>query len=612
MTLSFTITENLTDVPPPPRTTWHLGKLKRPNNRDKIAACQYIDDIHEQLCDTIISALDSVCGRRIPKEEDYMKNFWTPEMTAAFNRKEYLYKKWRKAIELNCLQYWLQHQEAQAALRRLVTKRRKDMWKLFCDQMAQGEYTKAIAKFSKIRKNRKIKATFTTTEGPQHSADTMAHHLQLIYAGNFLPARAPRDVPSQLDPQPFDITNCPFDIDTINTAIKELPQHKAPGVDYFTIEMLSRITDIMTRILLYIFRLCWQWSYTPLPWRVAQVIPIQKRSSFPSCPPLDIAQGGFRPARSTLDQALCLLEICSTLRRKRRTPSTLAFLDIKSAYDTVDRDFIWQTLQPSLSPPLLALIRHLFDDVYIEVLVSNATSSRFTPTTGVLQGSILSPFLYSIYINQLPSLLRHQPLDESPSQDICRLTESLNCLLYADDVVLIANPTELEVLLQKCEEHSQRLGYRWNPLKCAILAPPTDSRRYFLYDTLLPRQASFSYLGIPISPGGFLNTNDLVQNNINKALQTMNQMSDLGVNPKGFDRLLSVRFHTQIYTAMLDDGTYDSHAFAGICKQYLEDNLDDRRNSINSVLLSSCRLTLGVDPILWLSMSNTERSRIVR
>ncbi|KAG1089319.1 hypothetical protein G6F39_011127 [Rhizopus arrhizus] len=324
------------------------------------------------------------------------------------------------------------------------------------------------------------------------------------------------------------------------------------------------------------------------------------------------AQGGFRPARSTLDQALCLLEICSILRRKHRTPPTLAFLDIKSAYDTVDRDFIWQTLQPSLSPPLIALIRHLFDDVYIEVLVSNATSSRFTPTTGVLQGSILSPFLYSIYINQLPSLLRHQPLDESPSQDICRLTESLNCLLYADDVVLIANPTELEVLLQKCEEHSQRLGYRWNPLKCAILAPPTDSRRYFLYDTLLPRQASFSYLGIPISPGGFLNTNDLVQNNINKALQTMNQMSDLGVNPKGFDRLLSVRFHTQIYTAMLDDGTYDSHAFAGICKQYLEDNLDDRRNSINSVLLSSCRLTLGVDPILWLSMSNTERSRIVR
>ncbi|KAG0803727.1 hypothetical protein G6F29_008722 [Rhizopus arrhizus] len=63
---------------------------------------------------------------------------------------------------------------------------------------------------------------------------------------------------------------------------------------------------------------------------------------------------------------------------------------------------------------------------------------------------------------------------------------------------------------------------------------------------------------------------------------------------------------------MLDDDTYDSRAFAGIRKQYLENNLDDRRNSINSVLLSSCRPTLGIDPILWLPMSNTERSRIDR
>ncbi|KAG0816485.1 hypothetical protein G6F19_012892 [Rhizopus arrhizus] len=419
MTLSFSLPDIPVDTLPPSRTTWNLGKLKRQANRDKYRevfiqnlplilpppasisfsdrpeACRYIDYIHDTLCDTIISTLDSVCGRRSSQTIDYSKDFWTHEMTAAFNRKEYYYKKWRKARGLNCLKYWLQHQEAQAALRRLVTKRRKEMWKLFCDQMAQGEYTKAIAKFSKIRKNRKIKATFTTTEGPQHSADTMAHHLQLIYAGNFLPARAPRDVPSQLDPQPFDITNCPFDIDTINTAIKELPQRKAPGVDHFTIEMLSPITDILTPILLYIFRLCWQWSYTPLPWRVAQVIPIHKKGPvsdpgnfrpisltstfrkilekclYPTLeqesPPLDIAQGGFRPSRSTLDQALCLLEICSILRRKHRTPPTLAFLDIKSAYDTVDRDFIWQTLQPSLSPPLLALIRHLFDDVYNEV-----------------------------------------------------------------------------------------------------------------------------------------------------------------------------------------------------------------------------------------------------
>ncbi|KAG0828922.1 hypothetical protein G6F18_008836 [Rhizopus arrhizus] len=259
-------------------------------------------------------------------------------------------------------------------------------------------------------------------------------------------------------------------------------------------------------------------------------------------PPLDTAQGGFRRPRSTLDQALCLVETCSILRQHHRITPTLAFLDIKSAYDTVDRGHIWQTLQPSVSPPLLALLRNLFDEVNIEVLLSNATSYRFLPATGVLQGSILSPFLYSIYINQLPAFLCTQPIEEVPSTDTRRFAQSINCLLYADDVVLIAAPQDLAILLQQCEDHSHRLGYRWNPLKCAILAPSSDTQAYSLYGTTIPRQGIFSYLGIPINPGGYLNTAQLIQDNVNKALQTMNQMTTIGVNNKGFDRLLSVVF----------------------------------------------------------------------
>ncbi|KAG1333798.1 hypothetical protein G6F62_006643 [Rhizopus arrhizus] len=603
MTLSFNLPDYPTGLPPPQRITWNVGKLKHPETRknykdvfeqnlslilpphssisflDRSAACQYIDTVHDDLCKAIISTLDSVCARRTNQTEDYLKDFWTPEMTAAFKRKEHLYKKWRKARGLNCLRYWEQHQEAQAALRRLVSNRRKETWRIFCQRLAQGDYTKAIAKFSKIRKNRKIKASFSTTEGPQHSADVMARHLEQLFSGDLLPSRP---TPPTNCAQPFDVSSCPIDIDSINAAIKQLPRQKAPGIDHITIEMLSPLTDTLTPVLLYLFRLCWQWSYTPLTWRVAQVIPIHKKGSvsdpgnfrpisltstfrkilekclYPTLegesPDLDIAQGGFRSSRSTLDQALCLIETCSILRRKHKITPTLAFLDIKSAYDTVDREHIWNTLQPTASPALLGLLRNLFDDAHIEVIVSNASSYRFSPTTGVLQGSILSPFLYSLYINELPSLLRRQALDAALTTNVCQFTKSINCLLYADDVVLIADSPDLEVLLQQCEAHSQRLGYRWNPSKCAILAPGSDTRSYSLYGTVLPRQTSFSYLGIPISPGGYLNTNELVQNNINKALQTMNQMSAIGVNHKGFNQLLSVRFYTQIVRSQLEYG----------------------------------------------------------
>ncbi|KAG1015873.1 hypothetical protein G6F26_012953 [Rhizopus arrhizus] len=305
MTMTFYLPSHLqspTDLPRPQRITWNIGKLKHLKSRDtyrdtfikklslilpphsslsfrdRSEACQYIDSLHDQLCDTIVASLDSVCGRRPPQADEYLKDFWTDEMTAAFNRKEYYYKKWRKARGLNCFRYWLQHQEAQAALRRLVTRRRKETWRHFCDQMSRGDYIKAITKFSRIRKNRTVKPTFSTTEGPQHAADTMAHHLEKIFAGELLPNRPDphtstlsRSPPDDTTTPPFDVNTCPIDLDSINEEIKQLPRRKAPGVDHFTIEMLSPLTDTFTPVLLYIFRLCWQWAYTPLSWRVAQL-----------------------------------------------------------------------------------------------------------------------------------------------------------------------------------------------------------------------------------------------------------------------------------------------------------------------------------------------------
>ncbi|KAG1046605.1 hypothetical protein G6F43_010916 [Rhizopus delemar] len=229
-------------------------------------------------------------------------------------------------------------------------------------------------------------------------------------------------------------------------------------------------------------------------------------------------------------------------------------MDIKSAYDTVDRGYIWRTLQPYLDTALLDLLKNLFNEVQIEVILGNAKSSRFSPKAGVLQGSILSPFLYSIYTNQLPSLLHDHPLPHEAEKDPMDFALSVNYLLYADDVVLVASSAQLPAILQKCEEHSYQVGYRWNPAKCMILAPPEDTQSYTLHDIILPKQNSFPYLGIPIHSGGYLHTQKLIQGNINKALKTMNKMAMIGVNPACFDRLLFVRFYTQIVRPQFEYG----------------------------------------------------------
>lgn len=52
------------------------------------------------------------------------------------------------------------------------------------------------------------------------------------------------------------------------------------------------------------------------------------------------------------------------------------------------------------------------------------------------------------------------------------------------------------------------------------------------YETPIPKAFSFSYLGIPIKPGGLLDYSALVHHNINKASLTMNQLVAIGLNSK--------------------------------------------------------------------------------
>ncbi|KAG1438434.1 hypothetical protein G6F55_013947 [Rhizopus delemar] len=131
---------------------------------DPLAAIAYIEQFNNDLCQAIYNALDET-GDCVTNPGDPIREFWTNELQTAIDFRELCYRKWRKAEGLNKVHYWLQHQEACATVRRLITQHRRATWKDFCKRLASCDYTKAISKINRIRKNRTLKPTFSIPEG---------------------------------------------------------------------------------------------------------------------------------------------------------------------------------------------------------------------------------------------------------------------------------------------------------------------------------------------------------------------------------------------------------------------------------------------------------------
>ncbi|KAG0752863.1 hypothetical protein G6F24_013330 [Rhizopus arrhizus] len=333
-----------------------LSQLKRlvqhpPSSRPPI------DDLNASLNNIIYRSLDSSVGDRPPRPSHW-KKYWTQQLQDAADFRNRCYRRWRRAFGIDKVYWWHQHQQANASFRQAVANAKRLSWQAFCKSL-ESDFTKAISKVKQLKHRHLTSSSYTHPDGPATAVEVMARHLASVYDGHLLPSVRP---PAPPDPSSLGLPFGPpgssplvvspgaaahaltstthsthfntsiFSPATLALLIGQLPTRKAPGTDHIKAEMLKPISTDLSFLLSWFFSLCWQWSYVPSLWRHAQVYPIFKKgdSSLPSnyrpisltsvfrkllelslspwlssvSPPLDLAQGGFRPRRSALDQAL--------------------------------------------------------------------------------------------------------------------------------------------------------------------------------------------------------------------------------------------------------------------------------------------------------------------
>jgi len=349
---------------------------------------------------------------------------------------------------------------------------------------------------------------------------------------------------------------------TVMEVVKRMPRGKATGTSGFAGDLICRTSSSVSRPLALLFNTIMRLGVIPTSWHRAMLVPIPKvphpvgieehrpisltehlRKCFEHCllgyltatvEPLCNAQCGFRTERSTLDQAATLNELQIQFKNRTKNDLLIIFLDIKAAYDSVDRGLLFQKLQrKGVSPIALRIIDTLFNSCSSQVCVKGQKSRRFNHAAGLMQGSVLSPTLYSVFIDDLA--------EELKAASTLRLGGMpVGGLFYADDIALVAEDVEtMRRLLAVCERHSLANNYRFNVGKCKTFSPDGT---FLIYDQLVPSCEVFKYLGIYFDKTAVLWTRH-VKEMIEKADKVCTAFQVIGFNSRG----MSLRTKLMIY-----------------------------------------------------------------
>ena len=176
------------------------------------------------------------------------------------------------------------------------------------------------------------------------------------------------------------------------------------------------------------------------------------------------------------------------------------FLDLSKAFDSVNHKTLFKQLTELRFPAnLVKLLVFWYGSQQMNVRWNNIVTDCFQVKNGTRQGSVLSPYLFCIYMRYLTNMVTKSGLG-------CHIAGlPVNILLYADDLVLLAPSWQAQqTLLNICANAVADLDMKFNTSKSytMIFEPIKKTRRVnFVLPSLtldachLSVVSSFKYLG---------------------------------------------------------------------------------------------------------------------
>lgn len=169
--------------------------------------------------------------------------------------------------------------------------------------------------------------------------------------------------------------------------------------------------------------------------------------------------------------------------------------DYQEAYDSPSWIILQRKLEAQNLPPMLIRLvsRLMFTQMYAVLIVNGKQVREVRLNKGLFQGSLLSPMLFNIYINDLL---------EGIHSKFATAQNRHPAIMYADDLLLMwKDPTDAMNMWIMMQKWNQENRMRFKMSKCSYV---TLGDRIPLLDAVgLVHKTSYRHLGVDLTARGF-------------------------------------------------------------------------------------------------------------
>ena len=372
----------------------------------------------------------------------------------------------------------------------------------------------------------------------------------------------------------FEELDKPITLSELESVIHKLKRNKAYGNDMLINEYFIECFDILSSHLLDMFNKILDSGHFPLKWSEGVIVPVFKKNdpciaqnyrgiTLVSCLSkiftsvinkrlnewvennniLSDAQFGFRRGRSTIDAIFVLNAIVDKILSERKK-LYCTFVDMKRAFDSVYLNGLWLKLfKAGVDGKMLRIVKDMYFQVKSCVKCCNSYSEYFECAVGLKQGEVISPLLFSLFIDDLELFLQDDVNSGLTLDDI-----TIILMLFADDMVIFGkSPQELQNSLNLLHTYCLKWGLEVNTAKTKIMVfrkrgPLSNDEQWSYDNNKLEIVDNFNYLGTVFNYTGtfVLNQENLAGKGLKALNVFMNNIKQYPLKPSIICQLLII------------------------------------------------------------------------